>query len=110
MWLQMAQIGIRQIWAGPSRAGRRGARDSAAWWAPPWLQPPHHHLLMELSRTNHNTMTGDINIVRIECNFRVVGHFGAVQWMNLQLSPTTTITIFITKSLLERAGGVSACP
>jgi len=64
---------------------------------------------MELSRTNHNTMTGDINIVRIECNFRVVGHFGAVQWMNLQLSPTTTITIFITKSLLERAGGVSAC-
>ena len=41
---------------------------------------------------------------------RVVGHFGAVQWMNLQLSPTTTITIFITKSLLERAGGVLACP
>ena len=65
---------------------------------------------MELSRTNHNTMTGDIDIVRIECNFRVVGHFGAVQWTFLQLSPTSTNTIFITKSLLERAGGVSAGP
>jgi hypothetical protein len=56
-----------------------------------------------LSETNHNTLTGYTHMARVALNFGVGGHFGAVQWMDLQLSPTTTITIFLTKHLQARA-------
>ena len=64
---------------------------------------PHHHQVVELSETNHNTLTGYTHMARVALNFGVGGHFGAVQWMDLQLSPTTTITIFLTKHLQARA-------
>ena len=62
---------------------------------------------MELSETNHNTLTGYAHMARVALNFGVEGHFGAVQWMDLQLSPTTTIIIFLTKRLQERAAAAS---
>ena len=46
--------------------------------------------------------TGYTHMARVALNFGVGGHFGAVQWMDLQLSPTTTITIFLTKRLQAR--------
>ena len=44
---------------------------------------------MELSETNHNTMTGYTHMARVALNFGGGGSFGAVQCMDLQLSPTT---------------------
>ena len=64
--------------------------------------------MVELSETNHNTLTGYTHMARVALNFGVGGHFGAVQWMDLQLSPTTTITIFFTKRLHERIRGAVA--
>jgi len=63
---------------------------------------------MELSETNHNTMTGYTHMTRVALNFGGGGSFGAVQCMDLQLSPTTTITIFFTKRLHERVCGTVA--
>ena len=63
---------------------------------------------MELSETNHNTMTGYTHMTRVALNFGGGGSFGAVQCMDLQLSPTTTITIFLTKRPHERVRGTVA--
>ena len=73
------------------------------------LSTPHHHQVMELSETNHNTMTGYTNMARVALNFGGGGKKGAVQRMDLQLSPTTTITIFLTKHPHERVRGTVAC-
>ena len=63
------------------------------------LSRPHHHQVMELSETNYNTLTGYTHMARVGLYFGVGAHFWAVQWMDLQLSPTTTITILHTKHL-----------
>jgi hypothetical protein len=63
---------------------------------------------MELSETNHNTMTGYTHMARVALNFGGGGSFGAVQCMDLQLSPTTTITISLTKRPHERVRGTVA--
>ena len=54
---------------------------------------------MELSEKNYNTLTGYTHMARVGLYFGVGAHFWAVQWMDLQLSPTTTITILHTKHL-----------
>ena len=63
---------------------------------------------MELSETNHNTLTGYAHMARVALNFGGGGKKGAVPCMDLQLNPTTTITIFFTKRLHERVCGTVA--
>ena len=62
---------------------------------------------MELSETNHNTFTGYTHIGQPRSICGCGAHFWAVQGMNHQLNPTTTLITFGTNTTMAVVSVVS---